>query len=114
MRQRVSPREHLRRGNAASIQIVALQVGLVTMVSGWFGVIAVVMVFRAMVARSASSVSKLCTSNPSGVRLVVCYCTAASERCACATTLVRSASAACLSVVLEQHRREALTMCHSR
>ena len=25
MRQRVSPREHFRRGNAASIQIVALQ-----------------------------------------------------------------------------------------
>jgi hypothetical protein len=48
-------------------------VGLVTTVSGWLGVIAVVMVLRATVARSASSDWKLWTGSPSGVSPVVCY-----------------------------------------
>ena len=72
-------------------------VGLVTTVSGWFGVIAVTTVFRAIVPRSASNVWKLCTGRPSGLNFVVCFCTAVGERCAGATTLVRKASAVCLS-----------------
>src|SRR3984957_11352601 len=55
-------------------------------------------VLRAKVARSASSERKLCTGRPSTVRPVVCFLTTAGERCACATTLLRSASAASLSV----------------
>ena len=75
-----------------------VSVGLVTTVSGWFGVIAVTTVFRAIVARSASNVWKLCTGNPSDVNFVVCFSRAAGERCAGATTLVRDSSATCLSV----------------
>jgi len=73
-------------------------VGLVTMVKWWFGAIAVATVLRASVARSAIRLWKLCTGSPSAVRQVVCLVTAASDRCALATGLERSASAASLSV----------------
>ena len=46
---------------------------------------AVVMVLRASVARSANSVRKLCTGRPSSVRPVVCLLTAAGDRCHAAT-----------------------------
>src|SRR5208337_2661252 len=72
-------------------------VGRVVMVKGRSGAMAVVTVFLVSVARSASRVWKLWTGRPSSVRPVVCLATAAGERCALATTLARSASAACLS-----------------
>ena len=67
------------------------------------------MVLRASVARSASSERKLCTGRPSSVRPVVCLVTAAGERWACATTLVRERLGGLLVGVVEQHRRQALT-----
>ena len=56
----------------------------------------------------------LCTGRPSSVRPVVCFLTAAGERCACATTLLRSASAASLSVSSNSIGARRWRMCHSR
>src|SRR3954465_2877504 len=71
------------------------------------------MVLRARVARSANSVRKLCTGRPSSVRPVVCLLTATGDRCACATTLVRRASAAFLSVSSNSIGASCWRMCHS-
>jgi len=49
-----------------------MAVGLVATVSRWLGVIAVVMVLRATVARSASNVRKLWTGSACSVSPVVC------------------------------------------
>ena len=75
-------------------------IGLVSTVSGKPGATAVMMVLRANVARSTSSVRKLCTGLPSRVTPVVSFRIAAGERWALATTLSRAASAASLSASL--------------
>src|ERR1700722_18291289 len=72
------------------------------------------MVLRASVARSASSEWKLCTGRPSSVSPVVCFFIAAFERCACATTLRRCASAASLSVSSNSIGASFWRICHSR
>src|SRR5271166_3754658 len=76
---------------------VWMGVGRAVMVKGIPGAIAVSTVFLVSVARSAMRVWKLWTGRPSSVRPVVCLARAAGERSALATTLARSASAACLS-----------------
>jgi hypothetical protein len=68
-------------------------------------VIAVVMVLRAKVARSAGSERKLCTGRPSSVRPVVCFLTAAGERSACATTLLRRGGRPAVVGFLEDQRQ---------
>ena len=94
--------------------LCCIGVGLVSTVSGKLGVIAVTMVLRAKVARSASREWKLCTGSPSPVRRVICLATAPGERCAVATTLERRASAAALSVSSNSIGARRWRMCHSR
>ncbi len=63
-------------------------VGRVITTRGWFGATAVVIVFLASVPRSASSVRKLWTGNPSGVMVVLRLWIAAGERSALASGLL--------------------------
>ena len=79
------------------------RVGRVKTVRGWCGVIAVVMVLRATVARSASSVWKLCTGRPSSVRPMVCFLTAAVRAVLLHHALAKRFGS-CLVGVVVQHR----------
>ena len=77
------------------------------MVKGRSGAMAVTMVLRARVARSASRLWKLWTGAPSAVRPVALLARAAGERCALATGLSRSGFGGGLVVVVVEHRGEA-------
>ena len=70
------------------------------------------------IARQRGQIGEQCPEavhrQPSGVRSVVCLRIAPFERCALATTLLRAASAAALSVSSNSSGASAWRICHSR